>query len=129
MNGPTEQRSLAGLKVLAVEDESMVAMWLEDALTDLGCTVVGPAARIQEALALIDSEPVQVAVLDVNLAGEPVFPVADRLQELQIPFLFATGYGAAGLVARHEHRTVLQKPYSVETLKLALQRTLFGTLQ
>ena len=115
---------LTGVKVLAVEDESVVAMWLEDALADLGCIVVGPAARVEEALELLKRESVQAAVLDVNVAGSSVFPVADRLQELNIPFVFATGYGTAGVVERHRERTVLQKPYSTQMLKRALQEAM-----
>ena len=116
--------ALIGVKVLAVEDESVVAMWLEDALAELGCIVVGPAARVEEALELVEREVVQAAVLDVNLAGVSVFPVADRLQELDIPFVFATGYGNAGVVDRHRERIVLQKPYSTHTLKHALEEAI-----
>lgn len=115
---------LVGLRVLAVEDESLVALWLEDLLLELGCIVVGPAARVDEALKLVGAQSVQAAVLDINVAGEKIFPVADRLRELGIPFVFATGYGAAGLVDPHKDRAVLQKPYSSETLRRALEAAL-----
>jgi CheY-like chemotaxis protein len=109
------------LRVLIVEDEGIVAMWLADALADLGCIVVGPAARVTKALALIDSERVEAAILDINVAGETVFPVADKLLERGIPFVFATGYGIAGLTDAHRDRTVLQKPYLLDTLQRTLE--------
>jgi len=115
------QSRLAGLHVLAVEDESLVAMWLEDLLTDLGCLVVGPANTINAALALLDQQPVDAAVLDINIAGEKVFPVADRLTALNVPFVFATGYGLSGVQEPHAHRPVIQKPYTTGTLQRALE--------
>lgn len=116
--------SLEGLNVLAVEDESLVAMFLEDLLIDFGCRVVGPAARVQDALQLLDDNEVHAAVLDVNVAGEEVFPVADRLALRGIPFVFATGYGVAGLAGAHQTRLVLQKPYSAAALRRALEQSL-----
>jgi CheY-like chemotaxis protein len=107
--------------VLAVEDESLVAMWLEDLLADLGCLVVGPANTIKAALTLLDQQPVDAAVLDINIAGEKVFPVADRLTALNVPFVFATGYGVSGVQEPHAHRPVIQKPYTTRTLQRALE--------
>ena len=107
--------------MLAVEDESLVAMWLEDLLTDLGCLVVGPANTINAALALLDQQPVDAAVLDINIAGEKVFPVADRLTALNVPFVFATGYGVSGVQEPHALRPVIQKPYTTGTLQRALE--------
>jgi CheY-like chemotaxis protein len=112
---------LTGLRVLAVEDESLVAMWLEDLLTDLGCRVVGPANTISSALTLLAQQPIQAAVLDINIAGEKVFPVADRLAALNVPFVFATGYGVSGVQDPHAHRPVIQKPYTMATLQRALE--------
>ena len=88
---------LNGLRVLVVEDEMMVSMLIEDMLSDLGCAVVGPASRLDEAIALVNSSTIDCAVLDVNLGGQPIFPVADLLREKGAPFAFATGYGDAGL--------------------------------
>ena len=115
------QSRLAGLHVLAVVDESLVAMWLEDLLTDLGCLVVGPANSVNAALALLDQQSVDAAVLDINIAGEKVFPVADRLSALNVPFVFATGYGVSGVQEPHAHRPVIQKPYTMGTLQRALE--------
>ncbi len=112
--------ALKGLHVLLVEDEALVAMLLENMLDDLGCTVVGPAARLEDAQALLDNEEIDAAVLDINLAGEKVFPVADRLDSNHVPFVFASGYGEAGLDQRHKAHKVLQKPYSMAALRQAL---------
>ena len=102
---------LAGLRVLVVEDEMMVSMLIEDMLTDLGCIVVGPAARLDEAIALTESEQIDCAVLDVNLGGQPIFPLADLLRAKGAPFAFATGYGDAGLRDVDRGSPVLQKPF------------------
>jgi len=102
---------LAGLRVLVVEDEMMVSMLIEDMLSDLGCVVIGPAARLDEAIALAESTPIDCAVLDVNLGGQPIFPLADILRAKGAPFAFATGYGDAGLRDVDKGSPVLQKPF------------------
>lgn len=102
---------LDGLRVLVVEDEMMVSMLIEDMLGDLGCLVVGPASRIEDALVLVDSAAIDCAVLDVNLGGQPIFPLADILRERGAPFAFATGYGDAGLRESDRGTPVLQKPF------------------
>jgi len=102
---------LEGLKVLVVEDEMMVSMLIEDMLADLGCTVVGPASRLEEALQLAREAELDCAVLDVNLGGQPIFPLADLLREKGAPFAFATGYGDAGLRDVDKGTPVLQKPF------------------
>lgn len=103
--------SLQGLRVLVVEDEMMVSMLIEDMLTDLGCTVVGPASRLDEAIELAGRAEIDCAVLDVNLGGQPIFPLADILREKGAPFAFATGYGDAGLRDVDRGSPVLQKPF------------------
>lgn len=100
-----------GLRVLVVEDEMMVSMLIEDMLSDLGCEVVGPASRIEDALELVKSAVIDCAVLDVNLGGQPIFPLADVLRERGAPFAFATGYGDAGLREVDRGTPVLQKPF------------------
>lgn len=107
----SETRSFAGLRVLVVEDEMMVSMLIEDMLTDLGCTVVGPASRLDEAIELANQNGLDCAVLDVNLGGQPIFPLADLLRERGRPFAFATGYGDAGLRDVDRGSPVLQKPF------------------
>ena len=107
----TQPADLKGLRVLVVEDEMMVSMLIEDMLADLGCVVVGPASRLDEAVALAKAGGIGCAVLDVNLGGQPIFPVADLLRENGAPFAFATGYGDAGLREVDRGTPVLQKPF------------------
>ncbi len=102
---------LSGLKVLVVEDEPLIAMGLKDLLTDSGCTVADPASSVEQGMRLIEQEAVDGAILDVNLRGEMVFPLADALAEQSIPFVYMTGYGKL-LRACNHGRPVLQKPYN-----------------
>ncbi len=95
MTAPEKNSVLNGLRILVVEDEALAALQLEDMLTDLGCTVIGPAARLRQALDLLERQVIDAAVLDLNVAGELVYPVADRLTDRGIQFLFVTGYRAA----------------------------------
>jgi len=111
---------LDGLRVLVVEDEMMVSMLIEDMLSDLGCIVVGPASRLDEAMELAHGGGIDCAVLDVNLGGQPIFPVADLLREKGWPFAFATGYGDAGLRDVDLGSPVLQKPFRENDLARVL---------
>jgi CheY-like chemotaxis protein len=113
--------SLDGLTILIVEDETIIAFMIEDMLTELGCAAVLHAGRIQDALALLRDRKPDAVVLDVNLAGEHAYPVAMRLAEAQIPFIFTTGYGRSGLPAEWASRPVIQKPFSLEALADALR--------
>jgi len=115
---------LSGLRVLVVEDEMMVLMNIEGALGDLGCTAVSAAATADSALALVDAQDFDLAMLDVNLDGKTSYVVADALARRSIPFVFSTGYGAHGVEARFADRPVLRKPYSDQQLGAAL----FGLL-
>lgn len=107
----TDLASLRGLRVLVVEDEMMVSMLIEDMLADMGCEVIGPASRLDEGIELSHSAQIDCAVLDVNLGGQPIFPLADILREKGCPFAFATGYGDAGLRDVDRGALVLQKPF------------------
>ena len=109
-------------RVLVVEDEALIAMEIESALLDAGFAVVGPAATLAAATALAAAEALWAAVLDVNLAGEPVFPVADALARRRVPFAFVTGYGPEVLPARFRDRPLLRKPCSPRTVVAALNR-------
>ncbi len=114
---------LQGKRILVVEDEALVAMLVEDALLDAGAVVLGPVATVAEALALLERDAApDVAVLDLNLAGEPSSPVADALVARGVPFVVATGYGASGLPAGHETVPVLAKPYDPDELTATLAR-------
>jgi DNA-binding response OmpR family regulator len=113
---------LAGKRVLVVEDEVLVAMMVEDVLADAGCIVVGPFARVAEALAAARSMAVDVALLDVNVAGEKVFPVAHVLEERGVPFLFVTGYGPGALPRDRPDWEACAKPFHPEFLAECLAR-------
>ncbi len=110
-----QEAELSGLKVLVVEDELLIAMTLEDLLKDSGCTVVGPASSLKQGMQLFEKEAVDGAILDVNLRGQMVFPLADALAERSIPFVYVTGYGKL-LRARNHGRRFLQKPYNNQEL-------------
>ncbi|MFC7736748.1 response regulator [Roseomonas sp. GCM10028921] len=118
--------SLAGRRVLVVEDETLVAMLVEDTLADAGVQVLGPVATVSEALSVLESERPDLAVLDLNLAGETSEPVAERLMAMEVPFVVASGYGAAGLPQRLVGNPVLAKPYAPEDLTAALARLPVG---
>jgi CheY-like chemotaxis protein len=117
---------LHGVRVFLVEDEALVAMLMEDMLTDHGCSVVATAPRLDEALAHAQDLTLEfdVAVLDLNLAGENTFSVASALEKRGIPFVFATGYGAGGLPPEWRGRPTLQKPFSASDVTTVLAKTL-----
>jgi len=109
------------LRVLIVEDEMLVAMNIEDMLLDLGHEVAGLASRLEPALALAAEGQFDIAMLDVNLAGQQSFPVAAILARRGIPFLFATGYGTKGVAEEYRSYPVLQKPFRANDLDQALR--------
>ena len=111
-----------GRRILVVEDEMMIAMLLEDMLTDLGHTVVGVAGRLESALDMARSTDADLAILDVNLSGEASFPVAQVLTERGLPFMFATGYGVLGLEAPFQNTLTLKKPFELNDLSKALEQ-------
>lgn len=107
-------------RVLVVEDEMMIAMMLADMLEDLGHQVVGPVARLDKALDLVRRETIDVALLDVNVHGQEIYPVADELIRRGIPFMLATGYGAKGVREQYRSWPILQKPFQQENLRDAI---------
>jgi CheY-like chemotaxis protein len=113
---------VGGLRVLLVEDEMMVALLLETVLIDLGHQVVGPVARLERGLEVVEREAIDLAVLDVNIDGREVYPIAAALEARDIPFIFTTGYGSDGLHPAYRNRPVLQKPYRSDDLKAAIGR-------
>ena len=112
---------LIGRRVLLVEDESMIAMLIEDMLSEHGAVVLGPAKRLDAALALAGSEAIDLGVLDLNLAGEAVYPVAEALAQRGVPFLFMTGYGQFGIAEHWRDRPSLAKPFRPSQLADALR--------
>jgi CheY-like chemotaxis protein len=112
---------MKALRVLLVEDEGLVAMMLEDLIADLGCEVAGSLATVASALAWIEAGgAADIALLDVNLSGEPVYPVAEALQARGVPFAFATGYGE-GHDPRFKDTPLLGKPIRQERLEALLK--------
>lgn len=115
---------LEGVRVLLVEDESLIAMSVEDMLYDLGCSLAATAASVDEALEKVGEGGFDFALLDINLRGREVFPVADLLAERGVPFAFASGYGAAGLPPAFRDRAVVSKPFKMNDLSVALSAAL-----
>ncbi|GGE20174.1 response regulator [Aureimonas endophytica] len=111
---------LQGKRVLIVEDEMLVAMNLEDTLTDLGLHVAGTAMQLGPALELARDSAIDVAVLDINLHGGRSYPVADILLQRGVPFVFATGYGHTEGETAYERIPVVTKPYRTIDLETAL---------
>jgi DNA-binding response OmpR family regulator len=112
-----------GKCILVVEDEMLLAMMLEDMLTDLGYCVV-KAARVGKATEIAAAASIDCAILDVNLDGENSYPVAKELRRRNIPFVFSTGYGAAGLRSDYRDSPTLSKPYSHHDLQRILTAAL-----
>lgn len=119
------EEALSGCRVLLVEDEAMVFMILESMLIDLGCEIVGTAARLDQALLLAENGDFDAAVLDVNLDGEKTYPVADVLLKRGTPFVFSTGYD--NLENGYNNLPRLQKPFKVKELEMKLAAVLDGT--
>lgn len=117
--------SLQGLNILIVEDEAAVSFLVEDMLQDLGCTAVWHASSVKEALAILADHRPDAAVLDVNLRDELAYPVAERLDALGIPFIFATGYGRQGIPSDWLIKPVVQKPFDADALRDALNLVLW----
>ena len=114
---------LAGLRILVVEDETLVAMLLEDMLGDLGCEVVATASRVPQAVEIARdvAQVFDVAILDVNVAGETITPVAQALSDRATPFVFATGYGESGVPEAFRGRPTLQKPFGMADVEARLR--------
>ena len=112
--------TLVGTRVLVIEDEALVSMLIEDFLAELGCDVVATASRLEDALAKAGEVVVDVALLDVNLAGQASYAVADVLRARHIPLVFATGYGASGVPGPLADVPVLSKPFQRHKLATAL---------
>jgi DNA-binding NtrC family response regulator len=124
MMSSTVEAQAGSRRVLVVEDELMIRMLLEDMLAELGYTIAVTAAHLDEALRAAQNADFDIAVLDVNLNGVPISPVADALVVRGMPFVFATGYGEAGLPDLYRDRPTLKKPFQLDKLKDALQRAL-----
>jgi CheY-like chemotaxis protein len=118
--------ALKGLRLLVVEDEALVAMMIENMLDDLGCVVVEVAGTVSRGLVLAGDQELAFdgAILDVNLGGEKVYPVAQALRARRVPFIFSTGYGIDGIAAEFSNVPALAKPYQQQALETVLVSTL-----
>lgn len=118
--------ALKDLRILVVEDEFLVALEIERMIADLGCRVVGPVSSLEDALALARSEAIEGGILDVNVGGERIDPVAEALIARDIPFILSTGYTSSGISAELRDRPRLSKPF--DDLQLAeLMRQVFAS--
>lgn len=109
------------VRVLIVEDEFLIASMLEAHLVRLGYTLAPIASTVDEALSMLDQHRIDLAVVDINLAGTASFPVADALHARGIPFLFTTGYGESGVPEQYRAFTIVQKPYRIAKLEPILR--------
>jgi CheY-like chemotaxis protein len=116
--------SLQGLRVLVAEDEFLVALLLEEELRSLGCSIVGPFTNLAMATQASRRDPFDLAILDINLSGELVYPLADELLAREVPFLLLSGYGAANLPERFRTSPRLAKPYDPAALVREIRRIL-----
>ena len=109
-------------RILIVEDEALVAMLIEDVVLDMGNEVAGVAGRLEDAIRKANELEMSCAVIDLNLNGERTNPVAAALQRRGVPFVFVTGYGAAGLEGEWRDAPVVQKPFQPHELMAAIER-------
>ncbi len=116
LNGKTD----AGRRVLVVEDEPMIRLLLDDMLTDIGYTMAAEAGGLDEAINVAKQGEFDVAILDVNLNGQPITPVVDVLVERGVPFVFVSGYARRGIPEEHIDAPLLQKPFQADGLARAL---------
>lgn len=122
---PNERRvTLSGRRVLLVEDEALVALLLEDMLEELGCVLAGTAATVDDGLRHAESVDADVALLDINLGGYEIFPVAERLSRRGIPLVFSSGYDADSLPEKWRTRPLVRKPCLLSDLEEALETAL-----
>ena len=110
--------------VLLVEDETLIRMMIASMIEELGHTVVAEAGNMTQALILARTADFKIAVLDINVGGERIGPVADVIAGRGLPFIFASGYGAAGAPKKFRDRPTLQKPFLIEKLEKAIEEVL-----
>src|ERR1700743_3125357 len=114
----------SGGSIFLVEDEVMIRMMVADMLEELGFSVAAEAGEISEAMKLAESAEFDIAILDVNVNGKVISPVAELIRARKRPFIFATGYGSSGLPEEYRDRPTLQKPFQLETLAKMLDSAL-----
>jgi len=117
------QKESGPRRVLIVEDEAIIAMYVEDVISRFGYSVAGVVTNVDAALAFIETHAVDAAVLDINLKGKLVFPFCDALMRRGIPFVFASSYGERSIPQRYRVGPVVQKPFAPSELHRALEAT------
>jgi DNA-binding response OmpR family regulator len=120
----SDEPDLSGLRILVVEDSVLVADVIAEALRDHGCIVVGPVPKLEQGLVFANGEPLDGALLDVNLSGERCFPIAAVLAARGVPFAFLTGYGEGAIPAEYRGAARLAKPFSIVHLVDLVGRSL-----
>jgi CheY-like chemotaxis protein len=120
----SQNTRIAGRSIFIVEDESVIAMLLEDFLGELGCVVAGVASRLEEAVEKISALSFDAAIVDVNLNGHQTYPLAELLRKKGCSFVFATGYGAATLPKALDGVPVISKPFTLRDLETAFASAL-----
>ncbi len=105
--------ALDGRRIMVVEDEVLIAMLIETSLQDHGCEIVGPFGRLHEATRAAEMETLDAAIMDVNLAGERIFPVAEILWRRAVPFLLLSGYGETALPEDRRYWKLQSKPFEM----------------
>ena len=115
-----------GGSVFLVEDEVMIRMMVADMLEELGYSIAAEAGDISEAIRLAQSTDFDLAILDVNVNGKVISPVADLIKARNRPFIFATGYGSSGLPEQYRDRPALQKPFQIDALGKTIETALRG---
>jgi len=113
--------ALSGLRVLVVEDEFMIAMLIEETLADYGCVIVGPFTNLTQALQAVQQQALDGAVLDVNLRGEKVYPLAELLDARGVPFLLLSGYGRDAIPPDRPNWRACGKPFAPDELIMMLE--------
>ena len=108
------------LRTIVVEDEPLVRLMTEDILASIGCVIVASAATLHDALTCIPATTIDLAVLDINLAGAEVYPAAELLRSRGTPIIFVTGYGRRGVPDAWQGFPILQKPFSSRDLEKAI---------
>ena len=123
---PGVMKAAVRRSIFLVEDEVMIRMMVADMLEEIGYVIAAEAGDIDDAVRLVQVTDFDIAILDVNVNGRVITPVAEAVQLRGLPFIFATGYGAQGLPEKFRDRPALQKPFQIETLARTIEATLKG---
>jgi DNA-binding response OmpR family regulator len=113
-------------RILIVEDDFLIALELARFIRGAGHTVVGPEASVTATIRALSQQEIDLALLDVNLGGELVFPIAKMLDGMSVPYIFVTSYSESAMPPQFRQRSLVRKPYSPELLLAQMQQVLAG---